>query len=91
MAPLSPERERISSRSPIDFMAAAVSTSPAVELNTTAAIMAVAAHTPVAPFMPRSSHTGSSNCSRRPLRARRPVRHKAYAQRDERNARPALG
>src|SRR5580698_1600840 len=42
MAPFRPEWARISSRSPMDFMAAAVRTSPAVELRTTAAIMAVA-------------------------------------------------
>src|ERR1035438_6608254 len=47
MAPLRPERARISSRSPMDFMAAAVSTSPAVEQRTMAAIMAAAAQNPV--------------------------------------------
>src|ERR1700679_1907523 len=40
MAPLRPEWARISSRSPMDFMAAAVRTSPVVELSTTAAIVA---------------------------------------------------
>ncbi len=41
-----PECARISSRSPIDFIAAAVSTSPAVELRTIAAIIAAAVHGP---------------------------------------------
>src|ERR1017187_12717 len=43
IAPLRPEWARMSSRSPMDFMAAAVRTSPVVEQTTTAAIMAVAA------------------------------------------------
>src|SRR5271157_2254094 len=46
MAPFMPERARIWSRSPMDFMAVAVSTSPAVEQRTTEAIMAVAAQRP---------------------------------------------
>src|SRR5271165_5462400 len=44
MAPLRPEWARMSSRSPMDFMAAAVRTSPTVDERTTQAIMAVAAH-----------------------------------------------
>src|ERR1035441_5866093 len=46
MAPLRPEWARISSRSPTDFIAAAVRTSPAVEQRTTAAIMAAAVQNP---------------------------------------------
>src|ERR1035438_912282 len=42
IAPLRPEWARMSSRSPMDFIAAAVRTSPVVEQTTTAAIMAVA-------------------------------------------------
>src|ERR1039458_7559403 len=46
MAPFMPEWARISSRSPTDFMAAAVSTSPVVDKSTMAAIMAVADQSP---------------------------------------------
>ena len=48
MAPERPEWARISSRSPIDFIAAAVRTSPAVDARTIAAIMQVAATRPEA-------------------------------------------
>src|ERR1035441_3423807 len=44
IAPLMPARARISSRSPSDFMGAAVSPPPAVEQRTTQAIMVAADH-----------------------------------------------
>jgi len=47
MAPGRPDWARMSSRSPMDFMAAAVRTSPAVEVRTTEAIMDAAARGPV--------------------------------------------
>src|ERR1035441_2962396 len=46
MAPFMQEWARISSRSPMDFMAAAVSTSPAVDKSTMAAIMVAAVQSP---------------------------------------------